>query len=187
LTQHKPARRKKVARREPGFSGETIPSPETFKKVIQYNKVVLYEYIGALEKLPWKTVSQNMEASHSSMKDTVVHIITVYNGWLNYIARGRASEIPYDTGNPERYRSMKDVRAFADKVWAGVDSLVLGLDEADLRRRVKAPWFAVSNTLADALMQVTLEQAHHTGEIIALLWQLNIEPPEMTWIMKTRG
>jgi hypothetical protein len=31
-------------------------------------------------------------------------------------------------------------------------------------------------------MQVTFEQAHHTGELIALFWQQDIEPPEMTWI-----
>jgi len=31
-------------------------------------------------------------------------------------------------------------------------------------------------------MQVTFEQAHHTGEFIALFWQIDVEPPEMTWI-----
>jgi hypothetical protein len=40
--------------------------------------------------------------------------------------------------------------------------------------------------LRDVLMQVTFEQAHHLGEIIAILWQSNIEPPEMTWIMNTQ-
>ena len=30
--------------------------------------------------------------------------------------------------------------------------------------------------------QVTLEQAHHLGELIALFWQIDVEPPEMTWI-----
>ena len=34
----------------------------------------------------------------------------------------------------------------------------------------------------DALAQVTLEQAHHVGELIALFWQQDVEPPEMTWI-----
>ena len=31
-------------------------------------------------------------------------------------------------------------------------------------------------------MQVRLEQAHHLGELIALFWQIDIEPPEMTWV-----
>ena len=44
-------------------------------------------------------------------------------------------------------------------------------DQTDLRE-----------ALRDALLQVTFEQAHHTGELIALLWQIDVEPPEMTWI-----
>jgi len=27
------------------------------------------------------------------------------------------------------------------------------------------------------LMQVTFEQAHHTGELIALLWQIDVDHP----------
>ncbi len=37
-------------------------------------------------------------------------------------------------------------------------------------------------SLRDPLLQVTFEQTHHTGELIALFWQQDVEPPEMTWI-----
>ena len=36
--------------------------------------------------------------------------------------------------------------------------------------------------VSDGLLQTTFEQAHHLGEIIAALWQDDIEPPPMTWI-----
>ena len=31
-------------------------------------------------------------------------------------------------------------------------------------------------------MYVITEGLHHRGEIIAILWQLNIQPPEMGWL-----
>ena len=31
-------------------------------------------------------------------------------------------------------------------------------------------------------MHVITEELHHRGEIIAILWQLNIKPPDMGWL-----
>ncbi len=72
-------------------------------------------------------------------------------------------------------------------MWLGVDELLDNLDDELLAKKVKAPWLPGSHYLADVLMQVSFEQAHHIGEIIAMMWQLDIEPPEMTWIMNTRN
>jgi uncharacterized damage-inducible protein DinB len=128
-----------------------------------------------------------MEASHYSLLGIFVHIIGVYNGWLNYNVYGRSSEIPIETLNTDNYHSVNDIRKFKNEVWKGVDGLLDRLDEKFLLKNVKAPWLPGSHFLADVLMQLSLEQAHHIGEIIALMWQLDIEPPEMTWIMNTRN
>lgn len=165
-----------------------IAGPDYYRRLFTYNRKVLYSYLEALSKLPWKTVSKNMGTSHESMVDTFIHILTVYNGWLNYNVYAKSSEIPHDTEhNPENYHSMKDIRAFADKVWRGVDKLLDKLDDEFLLKRVRAPWLPGSHRVCDVLMQVTFEQAHHIGELIAMLWQLDVEPPEMTWIMTNRS
>jgi len=44
------------------------------------------------------------------------------------------------------------------------------------------PDLRVGDDRSATLVQVTLEQAHHTSELIALFWQQDIEPPEMTRI-----
>jgi uncharacterized damage-inducible protein DinB len=68
-----------------------------------------------------------------------------------------------------------------------MERLLRGLTDASLRRKLRAPWQPKACSLEDALMQVTLEQAHHTGEIIAMLWQEDLHPPEMTWLGTTWG
>jgi uncharacterized damage-inducible protein DinB len=39
----------------------------------------------------------------------------------------------------------------------------------------------VEVTAEDILVHVFEEEVHHRGELIALLWQMNIEPPLMGW------
>jgi uncharacterized damage-inducible protein DinB len=36
-------------------------------------------------------------------------------------------------------------------------------------------------TAEDVLVHVFEEEVHHRGELIALLWQMNVEPPLMSW------
>jgi uncharacterized damage-inducible protein DinB len=126
-------------------------------------------------------VSKNLEASHNSMKDIFTHILTVYDGWLNHARKGETSGVP-DSELNDAYHSMEAMRRYMEHVETGVDALLQELDEQMLSLPVKVDWMEKEHSLADALMQVTIEQAHHLGEIIALLWQHNIEPPEMTWI-----
>lgn len=167
---------------------KNLAGPDYYRKLFAYNRKVLNSYLKAISKLPWKTASKNMESSHNSIKNTFVHILTVYNGWLNYNVYGRSSEIPHETEhNPDNYSSAQDIRKFMSKVWKGVDKLMANLDDELLAKKIKAPWMPRSHALGDVLMQVSLEQAHHIGEIIALFWQMDIEPPEMTWIMNTRS
>lgn len=160
---------------------------EYYRRLFSYNKKLLDHYLASIAKLPWKIVCQDFESSHYSLKETYLHILTVYNGWLNYNVYGKSEAIPHDTEhNPENYHSIRDLQKFKAKVWKGVEKLLETLDEKNLRRNVRAPWLPGSYNLADVLMQVTFEQAHHIGEVIAIFWQLDVEPPEMTWLLTTR-
>src|SRR5579864_2606884 len=165
---------------------DDLASVKYYRKLFWYNRKVMDSYFRAISKLPWKIASKNMEATHHSIKNIFIHILTVYNGWLNYNVYGNSDGIPHSKHDPDNYHSMKEIRGFMNEVWEGVDKLVENLDDNLLSKKVRTPWMPGSHTLGDVLMQVSLEQAHHLGEIIALFWQLNKEPPEMTWIMNTR-
>jgi uncharacterized damage-inducible protein DinB len=39
-----------------------------------------------------------------------------------------------------------------------------------------------TSRIKDVLIHVVIEEIHHRGEIIAMLWQMNIEPPDMGWL-----
>ena len=154
---------------------------DDFRRIFNYNRLVLRAFYEVLKGLPLEIVSKNLEASHGSMKDIFTHILTVYDGWLNHARKGQVSGVPKPELD-EAYQSMETMTRYMAHVESGVDALLLELNDDMLRRSIKVEWMDTEHSLANALMQVTIEQAHHLGEIIALLWQHDIEPPEMTWI-----
>jgi len=154
---------------------------DDFRRIFKYNQRVLHSFLETLDKLPPETVSKNFEASHNSIKDIFTHILIVYDGWLNHARKGETSGVPEFEFN-KAFQSMDTMRRYMEHVETGVDALLRDLNDSMLASRIKVDWFEKEQSLADVLMQVTIEQAHHLGEIIALLWQNNIEPPEMTWI-----
>ena len=163
-----------------------MPNSQEYRRIFDYNERVLRSFFETLSNLPWETVSKNVESGHHSMKNTFVHILSVYNGWINYNAQGRSNEIPRAEHDYNNYHSMEQVKEFMLKVLAGVNVFLKDLDDKALSKKITAPWMEGDHELRDVLMQVTFEQAHHLGEIIALMWQTDIEPPEMTWIMNTQ-
>jgi len=167
--------------------GKMKTESEFYKKLLSYDQKVLSSFLRKMNKMSWKKLSKNMEASHYSIAEIFVHVLGVYNGWLNYNLYGKWDEIPTKTLNMENYHSTKDIQKFMDAVWDGVSKLAKNLDDELLDKKVRAPWMPGNHSLRDVLMQVSLEQAHHIGEIICLMWQLDVEPPEMTWIMNTRN
>jgi uncharacterized damage-inducible protein DinB len=162
-----------------------MSNAQDYLRLFNYNRKVLQAFFDKLSNLPWETVSKNMESGHYSMKNTFVHILSVYNGWINHNALGKSDEIPWEEHDYDNYHSMAQIKEFMLKVLTGVDTFMKGLDDGLLSKKITAPWMEGEHELRDVLMQVTFEQAHHLGEIIALLWQANIEPPEMTWITNT--
>jgi uncharacterized damage-inducible protein DinB len=158
------------------------------RRIYAYNWKVYDAYLERLERLPWRTVSKDLGSGHRSMKDTMVHILNVHDGWLNYVVPGRVPELARAKGRqPSEIRSWAELRAYRDRVRANLDPFLRRLRASDLRRPVRAPWMPGRYTLEDVFFQTTIEEAHHMGEIIALLWQREIEPPEMTWIDLHRG
>ena len=152
-----------------------------FRSIYEYNWQVLRDYGERLAKLPNAELVKNREATHESMKNIFHHILSVHDGWLNVTAQG-ASADPKVREKDYDEVSMEELRGYLEKIIAKEKKYLANLADKDLDRGVQPEWKTRPHALRDALMQVTFEQAHHLGELIALFWQIDVEPPEMTWI-----
>ncbi len=153
-----------------------------FRSIYEYNWRVLQDYCDALSKLPPKELGKNREASHHSLRNIFRHILSVHDGWLNVTVQGESADPAVRKKDFNEALSMDVLRGYMEKIIAKEKRFLSKLTDKDLDRGVQPEWKTRPHPLRDALMQVTFEQAHHLGELIALLWQMDVEPPEMTWI-----
>lgn len=160
-------------------------TPEQARRLFEYNRRVFGRFERKARRLSWRSVSRRREIGHQSILATLSHILNVHEVWMAYIVAGRSSDPELEALFADASRHPKDWAGFARyarRVWAAVGSAVARLAPGDMDRPVKAFWMPGKCTVSDALLQTTLEQAHHLGEVIGVLWQDDVPPPEMTWI-----
>lgn len=159
----------------------TMPTPAEVRRTFRFNREVQDRFEACLKGLPWRTVAKDRGATYHSMAGVFHHVLLVYDGWLNFVVQGERADQTM-VKKWDALESMAEIQAFREDVWRCIDPVLKGLTPGRLLRKVKAPWQPKACTLADAFAQVTLEQAYHFGEIIAMLWQEDIEPPTMGWL-----
>lgn len=155
---------------------------EDFRGIYAYNWRVLRDYCDALAKLPKAALVKNREATYHSMKNVFHHILSVHDGWLNVTAQGASADRAMREKDFDDVQSMDELREYMERIIEKEERFLATLADKDLDRPVQPKWKERPHPLRDALLQVTFEQAHHLGELIALFWQQDVEPPEMTWI-----
>ena len=150
------------------------------KELLEYNVQVRQRYFQALAGIPWKELIRNREASFNSIRNIFIHTIKAIDHWLDVLLK----EKNYRAKQYDEYKSLAEIREYKDYVEKRMQKYLDDLLSAKLLDR-----YVVQNdldetvevTAGDILIHLFEEEIHHRGELIALLWQMNIEPPLMGW------
>jgi uncharacterized damage-inducible protein DinB len=127
-------------------------------------------------------VTKNREASFYSMKNIMLHMIDNEDWIVNWVIYDKGPE--YQRVKSEAYTDMRMIRDHLEKIEEKTKSYLEKADEEELQRRVN---FTLSSgavfdlSVEESLFQSFTEQLYHLGELIALLWQEDVEPPRMQW------
>jgi uncharacterized damage-inducible protein DinB len=161
-----------------------IMETSDFKELFNYNHKVRQDYIDAFkEKLSWEDIIKNRETGWLSLKDTLLHIIWVEDSWINYSIQGLE-----DPNRPFPYSNYKSWNAIDDYNLTSklkINNYLDSLTSNDLLKpvsRINKDGIRRHTIVRDVLTHVITEELHHRGEIIAVLWQMNIQPPDMGWL-----
>jgi uncharacterized damage-inducible protein DinB len=151
-------------------------------ELYDYASNVRHRFAEKLAELPWETLERNREASFYSMKNILLHMVDNEDWIVNWVIPGRGGD--YVRRKWAEYTSIGMVMAHLEEVEKRTRTWLAGMDEGELRRKVK---FILSSgnefelAIEECLLQTFTEQLYHMGELIALMWQENIEPPKMQW------
>ncbi len=150
------------------------------RQLLEYSEMVRHRYFEALARLPWNEFVKNREASFHSLRNIFIHTMGAIDYWLDFLQK----ENLHSHRKFDEYRTVQDVRTYMEHVETRMRDYFNSLPTGGLKKK-----YAVKNdanqtveiTAEDVLIHVFEEEVHHRGELIALLWQMNIEPPSMGW------
>lgn len=111
-----------------------------------------------------------------------MHVIWTEDSWVHYSIQGL--EDPRRPFPFNAYQNWQEVLSYNNEVIAKTQRYFTTLTELELNRKVsRINKDGIRRTIAvrDVLFHVFTEELHHRGEIIATMWQMNIEPPDMGW------
>ena len=117
------------------------------------------------------------------IKRRASHIIWVEDSWINYSIQGLEDPSrPFPYSN---YNSWKAIEDYYLNSTLKVNSYLNSLTPNDLWKsvsRMNVDGIRRTTKVRDVLIHVITEELHHRGEIIAILWQMNFQPPDMGWL-----
>jgi len=150
------------------------------RSLIEYNAEVRSRYLATLAKLPWHEFVKNREASWHSMRDIFIHTLGAIDHWLDFLQDEKV-RVRRDFDD---YKTIQDLQDYTDHVEARMRNYLSSLTSELLSKKYMVTNDAgerIQITAEDVLIHVFEEEVHHRGELIALLWQMGIEPPLMGW------
>ena len=116
-----------------------------------------------------------------------MHIIWAEDSWINYsINNLEDSNRPF---NFSKYDSWEQIVDYNNRVVSKVNSYFVNLNDIDLVKtvyRINNDGVRRKSIARDVLLHVITEELHHIGEIIAILWQQDLQPPDMGWLSVMR-
>jgi uncharacterized damage-inducible protein DinB len=150
------------------------------KELLRYNEMIRHRYFESFLKLSWDDFTKNREASFNSIRNIFVHTLSAIDYWLDFLQKQNLiSKRKFD-----EYRTFDDVRAYMEHVEKRMQRYLDSLSNKGLQKTYPVTGEehkTTKVTAEDILIHVFEEEVHHRGELIALYWQMGLDPPEMGW------
>ncbi len=150
-----------------------------------YNAAARHGYFETLSKLPAAELSRDRGASFPTLLDILGHSMGGIETWIVRMSplTGEAFA-PYDGPEPT---SLDDLRRYQQVVEGQVDRFFARLSEQDLDRTFLVPklppWWDedFTTSVRSTLLHIVEHELQHRGELNALLWQIDVDPPILDW------
>jgi uncharacterized damage-inducible protein DinB len=148
-----------------------------------YNVDLRHKYLDALSKLDWGELVKNREASFHSLRNIFLHMINCEDWYLHTVIPNRGGKfVSYDF---EEYTNIDSIRRKMEEVEARTHKVLEGLNEEEFKKTfeyTRSDGTKRRDSVEQILVHLVLEETHHRGELLCLLWKMNIQPPHEGWI-----
>jgi len=132
-------------------------------------------FLNDFRRLGWEEVTRNREATHNSMHGIFIHMLEVEDSYLHYDLPG----IPWPHGDrdPAIFDTFDRMEAYDRTVATRATEFFAGLTSEGLGREVFLADWGKATSVEHVLLHTFLDEMAHVGELVCLLWQIDVEPP----------
>lgn len=151
-------------------------------KLIRYTHAARRRFLMKLCELDWNEIVKDRGASLPSIRDIFLHALDVEDNKINYAIPGKSNErvsVSYDS-----FTNLVSIEKRVKLIEEKVEAYLMRITQLELDKRVLMPRKRETDLvmrIEDVLIHVALEVAAHMGELIALLWQIDVEFPFLSW------
>ncbi|HXY46458.1 MAG TPA: DinB family protein [Thermoplasmata archaeon] len=156
---------------------------DALRTFYRYNARVRRNYLSALLSLSREERLKDRGASYPSLQEIFVHVLDGIFWWLQYVPQDRAGDAVLLPARDLTSDQLKEQVARAEQLaMEYLDSL----DEGSLSKEMVCHFMEAGATsegrfpIGDVLWHVVEEELQHRGELNALLWQMDVDPPIAT-------
>ncbi len=150
-----------------------------------YNAVARHGYFETLSKLPPAELARDRGASFPTLLDILGHSMGGIETWILRMSAVNGERFPDYTGpEPQNLDDLRKYQAWVEQI---VDQFFARLQDKDLDRTFLVPklppWWDEDFTTSfrGTLLHIIEHELQHRGELNALLWQIDVDPPVMDW------
>jgi uncharacterized damage-inducible protein DinB len=145
------------------------------RDLLAYNDAENRAFFKAFAKLSWREFIKNREASFHSIRNIFIHTLNATDYWLDFLQ----NENQRSKKKLEEYKTLKEIGAYMRHVEKRMHDYLEVSSPENLKKKYEGMRNGKLETLTaeDILVHVFEEEVHHRGELIALFWQMGIEPP----------
>ncbi len=165
-----------------------VTEVESLRKWFAYNARARKSYLATLSKLPPEELSRDRGASYPTLLDMFKHSLDGVSSWIERMSVLHNTFISsYNCPKPP---SISDLRCYNEEAQKEVDDFFSHLTEEDLDRTYLVqklpPWWDedFNAPVRDTLYHLVEHELQHRGELNALLWQIDVEPPILDWLFE---
>jgi uncharacterized damage-inducible protein DinB len=150
-----------------------------------YNAAARHGYFETLSKLPPAELSRDRGASFPTMLDILGHSMGGIETWI--VRMSALTGEPFGPCDLPEPQSLDDLRKYQRWIEEHVELFFSRLTDKDLNRTYLVPklppWWDEDFTtgVRNTLLHVIEHELQHRGELNALLWQIDVDPPILDW------
>ena len=157
---------------------------ETIRAWFAYIADARRGYLETFSKLPVAELSRDRGASHPTLLDIFGHSQGALYFWMKDCARFEFPPQEPDSSSPP---NLADVKKDEKYIQTQIHRVMTELTEADLTRTVhrqkgRGSPHDCDVPVREVLWHLVEEELQHRGELNALLWQIDVEAPVLSWI-----